>query len=104
LIIFSAACKVAGPFGDYPIRFLSIINSVESLDIYQVRVPTSVFAAHYLKTNIKDDRESPFCRPKPLPSIIINTDVGWIRDYNSFSCYMRQVSKSLQHLLQSNPG
>jgi hypothetical protein len=56
LIIFCAACKVAGPFGDYPIRFLSIINSVESLDIYQGREPTSVFAAHYLKTNIQDDR------------------------------------------------
>jgi intergrase/recombinase len=28
----------------------------EVIDIYQGRVPTSVFAAHYLKTNIKDDR------------------------------------------------
>jgi hypothetical protein len=29
----------------------------EVIDIYQGRVPTSVFAAHYLKTNIKDDRQ-----------------------------------------------
>jgi len=28
----------------------------EVIDIYQGRVPTSVFAAHYLKTNIQDDR------------------------------------------------
>jgi Archaeal phage integrase len=28
----------------------------EVIDIYQGRVPTSVFAAHYLKTNIEDDR------------------------------------------------
>jgi intergrase/recombinase len=29
----------------------------EVIDIYQGRVPTSVFAARYLKTNIKDDRQ-----------------------------------------------
>jgi hypothetical protein len=29
----------------------------EVIDIYQGRVPTSVFAAYYLKTNIKDDRQ-----------------------------------------------
>jgi intergrase/recombinase len=28
----------------------------EVIDIYQGRVPTSVFAAHYLKTNIQEDR------------------------------------------------
>lgn len=28
----------------------------EVIDIYQGRVPTSVFAAHYLKTNIREDR------------------------------------------------
>jgi intergrase/recombinase len=29
----------------------------EIIDIYQGRVPASVFAAHYLKTNIKEDRQ-----------------------------------------------
>jgi hypothetical protein len=29
----------------------------EVIDIYQGRVPTSVFRAHYLKTNIEDDRQ-----------------------------------------------
>ncbi len=29
----------------------------EVIDIYRGRVPTSVFAAHYLKRNIKEDRE-----------------------------------------------
>jgi intergrase/recombinase len=38
----------------------------EVIDIYQGRVPTSVFAAHYLNTNIKDDRERVLCCTKPL--------------------------------------
>jgi intergrase/recombinase len=29
----------------------------EIIDLYQGRVPTSIFRAHYLKTNIKEDRE-----------------------------------------------
>jgi len=29
----------------------------ELIDLYQGRVPTSVFRAHYLKTNIQEDRK-----------------------------------------------
>ena len=29
----------------------------EVIDLYQGRVPTSIFRAHYLKTNVKEDRE-----------------------------------------------
>jgi intergrase/recombinase len=29
----------------------------EVIDLYQGRVPTSVFRAHYLKTNVKEDRD-----------------------------------------------
>jgi Archaeal phage integrase len=29
----------------------------EIIDLYQGRVPTSIFRAHYLKTNVKEDRE-----------------------------------------------
>jgi intergrase/recombinase len=53
----------------------------EVIDIYQGRVPTSVFAAHYLKTNIKDDRERVLCCTKPLSGVIT---LDWI----SINCKM----------------
>jgi intergrase/recombinase len=43
----------------------------EVIDIYQGRVPTSVFAAHYLKTNIKDDRQRVLSAVKSLYQILL---------------------------------
>ena len=47
----------------------------EVIDIYQGRVPTSVFAAHYLKTNIQDDRKRIL---KPLSNL-----------YEEISCWKK---------------
>lgn len=42
----------------------------EVIDIYQGRVPTSVFRAHYLKTNIEDDRQRVLAAVQNLRDIV----------------------------------
>jgi hypothetical protein len=45
---------------------------IEGIDIYQGRVPTSVFAAHYLKTNIEEDRQRVLSAVNAFIGTIIN--------------------------------
>jgi intergrase/recombinase len=45
----------------------------EVIDIYQGRVPTSVFRAHYLKTNIEDDRQRVLAAVQSLRKALFQT-------------------------------